>query len=306
MRGHLSETPPRVPAIVNVASGSADEARQALAESGAFDVQEAQPEAITAMVKRLVAGGARRVLVAGGDGTISAAAAALVDTPTEMAVLPGGTLNHFARDLGISTVASEAVELASSSASRGVDVGAVNDHIFLNTSSVGAYVRFVRVRESLEKSFGYRIASAIAAFRILFTLRLMAVEVVVDGEKRIYRTPLVFIGVGERGLRLPGLGQRIRGGRSGLHVMVVHGRSRARWLALGLAAVARDTSATAHLPQFESFLVDELRIDMNGMGTVAVDGEIVNLSAPLHYELKRDALTVVVPSAESLLAHSSA
>ena len=64
-------------------------------------------------MKELVGAGAKRLLVAGGDGTIATAAATLVDTPAELAVLPGGTLNHFARDLGISTVAAEAVELAS-------------------------------------------------------------------------------------------------------------------------------------------------------------------------------------------------
>jgi diacylglycerol kinase family enzyme len=301
----LSDTAAPIPAIVNVASGTADEAREALAASGAFEVHEVQPHEIAATVKRLVAEGARRVLVAGGDGTIGTAASALVESPAELAVLPGGTLNHFARDLGISTVAAEAVKLASSGACRGVDVGSVNGHIFLNTSSVGAYVRFVRVRESLERWFGYRIASALAAFRILFTLRLMAVEVVVEGQKRIYRTPLVFIGVGERGLQRPALGQRVEGGKRGLHVMVVHGRSRARLLALALAAVARGMDSVSRTPQLESFIVDELRIDMNGMGTVAVDGEIVNLSAPLHYELKRDALTVVCPPPESRLARPS-
>ncbi len=300
----MTDIAARSPAIVNVASGTADEARAALAESGAFDVHEVQPEAIAATVKELVADGARRVLVAGGDGTIATAAGALIGTPAELAVLPGGTLNHFARDLGISTVAAEAVALASGDACRGVDVGVVNGRIFLNTSSVGAYVRFVRVRESLEKKFGYRIASAIAAFRILFTLRLMAVEVVVDGRKRIYRTPLVFIGVGERGLQLPALGQRVKDGRRGLHVMVVRGRSKARMLALGLSTVALGRDSVSRTPQFESFIVDDLRIDMNGMGTVAVDGEIVTLSAPLQYELKRDALTVVCPPPESLLAAS--
>ena len=295
----------RVPAILNLASGTADEAREALAASGAFDVREVQPDDIAATVKQLVAGGARRVLVAGGDGTIGTAAAILVETPTELAVLPGGTLNHFARDLGISTVAAEAVQLASFGSCRGVDVGVVNGRIFLNTSSVGAYVRFVRVRESLEKRFGYRIASALAAFRILFTLRLMGVELVVDGKKRIYRTPLVFIGVGERGLQLPALGQRVPGGKRGLHVMVVRGRSRARLLALGLAAVGRGMDSVSRTPEFESFIVDDLRIDMRGMGTVAVDGEIANLSAPLAYALKRDALSVVCPPPERPLAGSS-
>jgi diacylglycerol kinase family enzyme len=301
----VSDTAPRIPAIVNVASGTAEEAREALAASGAFDVHEVQPRDIASTVKSVVARGARRVLVAGGDGTIATAAAALVETPAELAVLPGGTLNHFARDLGISTIAAEAVALATGEACRGVDVGMVNGRIFLNTSSVGAYVRFVRVRERLERSFGYRIASALAAFRILFTLRVMAVEVMVDGQKRIYRTPLVFIGVGERGLQLPALGQRVPGGQSGLHVMVVRGRSRARLLALGLATVARGMDSDSRTPEFESFIVDSLRIDLNRMGTVALDGEIVNLSPPLQYELKRDALSVVCPPPEMLLAETS-
>jgi diacylglycerol kinase family enzyme len=301
----VSQTATRIPAIVNVASGTADAARAALAESDAFDVHEVDPEEIASTVERLVTDGARRILVAGGDGTIATAAAALLDSPAELAVLPSGTLNHFARAHGISTVAAEAVELASTSACRGVDVGVVNGRIFLNTSSVGAYVRYVRVRERLERGFGYRIASALAAFRILFSLRHMAVEVMVDGRKRIYRTPLVFIGVGERELQLPSLGQRVPDGARGLHVMVVRGRSRARLLALGLGAVARGIETFSATPEFESFIVDDLRIDMRGMGTVAVDGEIVHLTAPLEYRLQRDALSLVCPPRESLAESSS-
>ena len=294
----MTDTATRIPAIVNRASGTADAAREALAESGAFDVHEVEPDAIASMVKQVVAEGARRVLVAGGDGTIATAAAALLESPAELAVLPGGRLNHFARDLGISTVPSEAVMLASGDESRGVDVGMVNGRIFLNTSSVGVYVRFVRIRERLEPRLGYRVASALAALRILFTVRLMGVEVVVEGRTRFYRTPLVFIGVGERGLQLPSLGQRVPGGRRGLHVMVVRGRSKARLLALGLSAVARGMDSTSRTPEFDSFIVDGLRIDMRGMGTVAVDGEIAMLDAPLAFELKRDALTVVCPLPE--------
>jgi diacylglycerol kinase family enzyme len=301
----VTDTEPRIPAIINVASGTADAAREALAESGVFDVNEVEPAEIASTVKRLVADGARRVLVAGGDGTVATAAAALIDSPAELAVLPGGTLNHFARDHGISTVAAEAVMLASQDACRGVDVGMVNGRIFLNTSSVGAYVRFVRVRERLERRLGYRLASTIAAFDILFTLRFMAVQVIVDGKKRIYRTPLLFIGVGERELQLPSLGQRLPDGQRGLHVMVVRGRSRARLLALGLAAVARGIDTFSRTPEFESFLVDELHVDMRGMGTVAIDGEIVHLGTPLEYRLQRDALTLVCPPRESAVSSTA-
>lgn len=292
--GHLDKTPARIPAIVNVASGAADEAREALAESGAFDVHEVEPDRVAETVRELVDGGAGRILVAGGDGTIASAAATLLDRTAELAVLPGGTLNHFARDLGISTAAKEAVVIATGASTRTIDVGVVNGRVFLNTSSVGVYVRFVRVRELLEPRFGYRIASALAALRILFTLRLMALELEVDGETRIFRTPLVFIGVGERELQLPSLGHRIPNGVRGLHVMVVRGRSRARLLAMGLAAVARGVDATATTPHFESLLVDRCRIDLARSRTVvAVDGELVDMTTPLEYELKRDALTVV-------------
>jgi diacylglycerol kinase family enzyme len=296
----------RIPAIVNVASGTAEEAREALSASGAFDVHEVEPGEIDGTVRALAGGGARRILVAGGDGTIATAAAALLDTRTELAVLPGGTLNHFARDLGISTIAAEAVALASGEACRGVDIGMVNGKIFLNTSSVGAYVRFVRVREYLEQRFGYRIASALAALRILFQFRLIAVELEVEGRRRIYRTPLVFIGVGERELQLPALGNRVPDGRRGLHVMVVRGRSRARTLAIGLAAVARGVKAVSRSPEFDSFIVERCRIDVRHAGAVAVDGELVMLAPPLEYELRRDALTVVCPPRESAVVAAAA
>jgi diacylglycerol kinase family enzyme len=292
-----------MPAIVNVASGTAEQAREALALSGAFDVHLVEPESIAATLRDLVGRGARRVLVAGGDGTIATAAAQLLETPAELAVLPGGTLNHFARDLGISTVAAEAVELAAGRDHRTVDVGLVNGRIFLNTSSVGAYVRFVHVRETLEQYVGYRLASTIAAFRLLFTLRLMRVELQVNGGTHVYRTPFVFVGVGERELRLPTLGKRVHDGEHGLHVMVVRGRSRARLLALALAAVSRGVKAVSRTPEFDSFIVDRFRIDLGKpSAVVAVDGELVALTTPLHYELRRDALTVVCPPPESEIA----
>lgn len=293
----------RLPAIVNIRSGTASDAIKALATSGAFDVHEVEPDAIASTVKQVVAAGATRVLVAGGDGTIATAAAALLESPAELAVLPGGTLNHFARDLGISTVAAEAVKLAGSEGTRPIDVGMVNDHVFLNTSSVGAYVRFVRLRERLERPLGYRIASLLAAIHLFATAHRMAVEVEVDGRTRIFRTAFLFIGVGERELQLPTLGGRIPYGRRGLHVMVVSARSRARYLAIGLAAITRGVRVLSRSPYFDSVIVDRLRIEMRSKSIVTVDGEIVSFSEPLVYELRRDALTVVCPPVGSARAH---
>ena len=288
----------RIPAIVNVASGTAEEALKVLRENDAFEVHEVQPEEIAPTIRTVVEGGAKRILVSGGDGTIATAAAELLDSPAELAILPGGTLNHFARDLGVSTEAPEALRLAVEGDCRGVDLGVVNGHVFLNTSSVGAYVRFVRIRERLERRFGYRIASALAALRILFQLRTFAVELEVEGAPYIYRTPLIFIGVGERELQLPMLGSRLSEGKRGLHVMVVRGRSRARVLALALAAVARGVDTVARGPQLDSFVVERCRVRLRRPTAVAIDGELVAMHDTLEYELRRDALHVVCPPPE--------
>ena len=283
-----------IPAVVNNESGTAEQAKEALAASGAFAVHAVAPDAIADTIRALVEGGATRVLVAGGDGTIGTAAGVLLDFPAELMVLPGGTLNHFARDLGISTEPAEALALEGATC-RGVDVGTVNGRIFLNTSSVGAYVHFVRVRERLEPRFGYRIASFLAAMRLLVDFRRFGVELEVDGVRRLYRTPLVFIGVGERELQLPTLGNRVPNGRRGLHVMIVRSHSAARLLALGFAAVARGTRHVSRLPEFESLIVDRCRIDLRHATRVSVDGELAVLEPPLAYELRRDALRVVCP-----------
>lgn len=282
---------------MNHAAGTAAVAREALDTSGAFDVHEVAPAEIFETMQRLVRGGAKRILVAGGDGTIATAASALLDSTTELAILPGGTLNHFARDLGISTVAAEAVELAVRPEIRQVDVGVVNGRVFLNTSSVGGYVRYVRTRERLEHHLGYGLASLLAAVRMMTTVRRMGVEIEVEGRTKIFRTPLVFLGVGERELKFPVLGRRVPDGRRGLHVMVVKGRSRLHLVAIGMTAILRGLDAVSRAGHFDDIIADRLRIDMKGAGWVAVDGEIALLGTPLDYELRSGALSVVCPPA---------
>jgi diacylglycerol kinase family enzyme len=282
-------------AFVNPKSGNAEKAQAALTEAGAFDVRVVEAERLADTISGAVADGRRRIVVSGGDGTIATAAHALVGTGVELAIVPGGTLNHFARDLGIPVDLPSACAIAADATVPAcVDVGYVNTLLFLNTSSVGAYERLVRTRDRLEGRVGYRVASAAGAMRVFLGVPRFDVELEVDGGVRRYRTPLVFVGVGERELKLPTLGKRIRGGRRGLHVMVVRGRTRAGLLALALAAVARGVRHVSRTPKLDSFIVDRCRVFVRRRGPVAVDGEIVQLDTPLEYKLVRDALKVVV------------
>lgn len=119
--------------------------------------------------------GTRALGVWGGDGTVGAAAAAAVDRSIPLLVLPGGTLNHFARDAGTGSL-KEAVEAASKGEAALADVGVVtakrglagnpevSDLVMLNTSSVGLYPNLVRRRERLQPALGKRLAGVVAMF----------------------------------------------------------------------------------------------------------------------------------------------
>jgi diacylglycerol kinase family enzyme len=243
-----------------------------------------------------VSAGADRIVVAGGDGTVAKAAGSLVGTPTALAVVPGGTLNHFARDHGIPTDPREAVAVSTQGTTTTTDVAYVNGRLFLNTSSVGAYVVFVRTRERLERFVGYRLATIIAGFRLLGRVRPFTVELELDGVAKKYRSALVFVAVGERELQLPSMGSRAADGRSGLHVIVVRGGTWARLVAAGLIAAVRGNAAIARGSLADTFVVDTCRIEFRRpTGRVAVVGELVSMKSPVEYRIERDALNLVVP-----------
>jgi diacylglycerol kinase family enzyme len=286
----------QIPALVNPRAGNADAARNALCAVGGFDVREVQPATLAEHVRAAIADGATRILVAGGDGSIGSAAGALSGTGVELAILPCGTLNHLAKDLALPLELEAAARVALSGHAVPVDSAVVNDRIFLNTSSVGTYVTFVRARERIERRVGYHIASLVAAARLLVHLPTFRVTLQVEGVSREYLTPLVFVAVGERELKLPTLGARVPDGKTGLHVMVVRSRSGARTLALALAAAARGVEAVARTPALDSFFVDACRIEPR-MHIAAVDGELVPVVPPLEYRHVPGRLSVVVPNA---------
>ena len=144
--------------ILNQKAGSNDAgaARAMLARVAAERGQEARvllsahgAELPALAAEARAAGGV--VVAGGGDGTIAAVAAALVDTDVTLGVLPLGTLNHFAKDLGIPLDLEAAVRTLFAGNVARVDVGEVNGRIFLNNSSIGFYPQIVRERERLQR-----------------------------------------------------------------------------------------------------------------------------------------------------------
>lgn len=156
--------------VINPASGSGsgarvvDEVREALPKAEIVEVGE-DDDVVEKL--RTAAGRAEVLAVGGGDGTVSCAAGVAVDQGVPLAVFPGGTFNHFAKDIGCDTVAKTVAAIQEGSAAY-VDVVALNDtDTVINTASIGAYPTFVRIREKLEHKIGKPLAGAYAMFHTM-------------------------------------------------------------------------------------------------------------------------------------------
>jgi diacylglycerol kinase family enzyme len=245
--------------------------------------------------RRAAEAGDDAVVAAGGDGTVSTVASVLAGSDMPMGVLPLGTLNHFAKDLGLPLDLGEAVKTIASRRTVKVDVGEVNGRTFLNNSSIGIYPDIVMEREALRRR-GYRkwTALAVATAGILRHYRGLVLKITAGGPAETARTPFLLVGNNEYQIDGIHLGDRSRlnGGRlSAYHAPRVHARELPRLLALALAGRAREN----HI--LESFLARELRVETPGRRSlrVALDGEIVRMTAPLHYRIRPLALRVIVP-----------
>ena len=152
-------------------------------------VELAEGGDLVAELERLAGNGCRAVGVAGGDGSINAAAAVALAHRLPLVAVPAGTLNHLARDLGVQTV-DDTIDAVRKGHASEIDVGWIAGRPFLNTASFGSYVELVDAREQLEGRIGKWPALAVALVRVL--RHGTPVEVEIDGEPRSLW--LVFLG----------------------------------------------------------------------------------------------------------------
>jgi len=249
---------------------------------------------VTDQARRAVADGCRTAVAAGGDGTVNAVASALVgadDVP--LGVLPLGTLNHFAKDLGIPLDLEPAVRLITQGVRRQVDVGEVNGAVFVNNSSIGVYPRIVALRSRRQATgMGKWIAALWASLTVLRRRPFMGVRIRTAEETLLRRTPFVFVGNNE--YRMAGIRaasrESLTGGR--LAVYVMHAERRRSLLLLGWRVLLRGVE---RVPELELFPVEQAVIETRRRVSVALDGEVRAMTPPLAYRIRPLALTVIAP-----------
>lgn len=175
--------------MVNPGAGSAARAGELRRRLPGAVVRECGQGQDLCDLLREAAVGASVLGIEGGDGSANAAITVALETGLPLLVLPGGTLNHLCRDLGIETVDEALAALAAGRAVR-ADVGMLEGEPFVNTASLGSYPEFVVMREQLERRIGKLPATALAGIRAMITASPSLLEV--DG--RPTRVWLIFIG----------------------------------------------------------------------------------------------------------------
>jgi diacylglycerol kinase family enzyme len=236
------------------------------------------------------------VVAVGGDGTVSTVAAGLAGSETPLGVLPRGTLNHFAKDAGIPLDLASAVKTIAEGRTRNVDVGEVNGRIFLNNVSLGIYPDVVVERESLRRQgYGKWTAFGVATARIMRTHRGLVLRITAGKSSDVARTPFLLVGNNEYEREGIHLGERksLEGGRLFAYFAPrLRGRELPKLFVLALLNQERKRQA------LESLAVCALRAETTAARRdlrVAIDGEVVMMTAPLDFHVRPRALRVIVP-----------
>ncbi|NKS31653.1 phosphatase PAP2 family protein [Rhodococcus hoagii] len=263
--------------FVNPGSGSDDDAVRT-------EVEQALPKArivefdgdrdFAAQIDEIVAARSPKALgVCGGDGTVVTVAAAAVRHDLPLAVFPGGTLNHFARDAGVGDVASTAAAIADGSAEL-VDLGRIRvdggeEATFVNTASLGGYPDSVRLRERWQPRLGKWPAAALAMARVLKSAQPL--KVTIDGaEHAIW---MLFVGNGRYtpSDQVPMSRPEIhRGTLDVRYLLADHRFSRIRLVAAALTGTLGTSPTYAHRN------ASSVSIEIDGDPVaLATDGEVV-------------------------------
>jgi diacylglycerol kinase family enzyme len=264
------------------------------ASAGEPDVRIIDGPLVRTAASEALAHGSTILVAGGGDGTVSSVASAIVGRDAALGILPLGTLNHFAKDVGVPLDFDDAIRAVAGGRTVWVDAGDVNGRPFINNASVGMYASLIAERQAMQR-LGRRkwLAHGLATARVWRRYRRLRALIAADGRERAVRTPFVFIGNNEYQLSGLELGGRTKLDAGRLHVCMAPGMPRRRVARMIIVAIFGDL---CRLEGFESFTASEVTLDAGtAQLRVSLDGEVITLDNPLDFRIRRRALRVIVP-----------
>ncbi|HEX8406227.1 MAG TPA: diacylglycerol kinase family protein [Duganella sp.] len=267
-----------------------------------------QPDTIDAIAGKLArqAADAGGVLVAaGGDGTINAVAHQAIVHGCAFGVLPQGTFNYFGRTHGIPEDLTEAVHALLAARVHRVQVGVVNDRVFLVNASIGLYPELLEEREADKKQFGRsRLVAALSALKtVLSPHRRLRLVLQIDGKLQRLRTATFFVGNNRLQMEqvgIPPLSAALEDGRLAAVAPRTKGKLGMLWLLLhgALGRLGRMDQAD-ELTTF-SFTQMEVKVKTRTLARrrkvkVATDGEVTFMDNPLAFRVMDGQLLLLKP-----------
>ena len=266
----------------------------AAAEAGVEVVDLSAQIDCAQVIRERINRGTTLFIAAGGDGTIHHVIQALVNTPGELAVIPTGTYNHFARDAGIPLDWREALEVALKGERRQIDTARINDRYFVNNVSIGLYPEVVTLRESRGRDYPRWKARLFAIYTTLRKYPHVNITVEADGRHEALRTHVFMVSNNSYDLERVGIEaprERLTEGRLSVYWLEHVPRwVLTRYVSRYLAGRVRT------IPGFRSFRTLRMRVESpRSQLKVGVDGEVFTMSTPLVLTTVPQSLVVRVP-----------
>lgn len=292
--------------LMNAHSGQKDKgpARQAIDDvllASGRDVKiinARNPEQLVTLGRQAAVDRPGILVAAGGDGTLNAIADIACEHDLPFAILPLGTFNYFARDLGISLDPAEAAGAILEGYYRRMPVGRINGHLFLNNASIGLYRKLLQERERHKQRFGRNrlVALFSAAVTLFQPHRRYRLTLEIDGKSELLYTPSVFFGRNALQMEQLGLDEADCVARGELAVLAPRDLGRMEMLGLALRGALAQLETAENLRQHCGLRVKADWIDSKKRRIkVAVDGEILECTLPLNVESVQSALQVIIP-----------
>ncbi|HET9447300.1 MAG TPA: diacylglycerol kinase family protein [Steroidobacteraceae bacterium] len=306
----MASTAPALHIICNAGSGSSDarEARQQIEDILAAArrrhdfILVDDPARLPEMAQQAVEAAVRdegAVVVAGGDGTINTVAQAVLPTGRPFGIVPQGTFNYSPRAHGIPLDTTAATKALLTARLKPVQVGLVNDRVFLVNASLGLYPELLEDREEYKREHGRKRSVAMwAGLRTLMREhRPLVVEVDHDSGREVIRTPSIFIGNNPLQLEQVGLAEAAEVQRRKLAAVIVKPVGRFRLLGLALRGMLGQLGEAQSVRDFafRSMSVRPLSHRALREMKVAVDGEVFWSRPPLQFSVAPQPLMLMVP-----------
>ncbi len=243
------------------------------------------------------------VVAAGGDGTLNTVAQAVLPTGRPMGVVAQGTFNYFARSHGLPITTEEAARLLLTARPQPVQVGLLNDRVFLVNASLGLYPQLLQDREAFKQQFGrYRFNAVLAALgTILRQHRVWTLELELGERNLTVRTATLFVGNNRLQAEQVGLPEAAVAGQGALAAVMVRPVGRLGMLGLALRGALGRLGDAANIA---NFAFRRLTVSP-GSGhrarhvKVAIDGEVLQLRTPLTFTVSPTPLQLLMPPQRS-------